>query len=454
MLVTSGPPRPAALLSAGALFAASVAMGFALTVAIVAAGERTGPAPPLDDLKAAFARPDHVPAPKDNPPTPEKIALGKRIFEDPIVSSNGKISCASCHDAKLSFTDGERLGRGVTGRRLSRHTPTLWNAAFSPLLFWDGRAASLEDQAQFPVSHPDEMGSTLDSAAARIAAIPAYREAFAKVFPDDPAPTARTVAMALAAYERTLVSPPTRFDNWIAGDTAALSDAEQRGFAVFAGKARCIACHNGFALTDHGFYDIGLPTADEGRAGIIDLASTRFAFKTPTLREIAWTAPYMHDGSLATLEEVVRHYERGGVNRPSVSQDMPRPLKLTDAERADLLAFLDTLSSEAPPLPSAEPWVLATAGAAPAPPVAAVNVVRQAGKRFAPLHVAIGRDETLTILNDDTRTHNVRIFDPRFDFNSGAQEPGQSVSLRFPGAGTFDAFCGIHPTMRLTIDVK
>jgi cytochrome c peroxidase len=282
-----------------------------------------------------------------------------------------------------------------------------------------------------------------------------YKTAFAQAFPQAGGDiNAELIARAIAAYERTLVSPPTRFDRWIDGDAGALSEAEQRGFAIFTGKGKCSVCHAGFALTDHSFYDIGLPSDDEGRGKIMGLASTRHAFKTPTLRELAWTAPYMHNGSLATLEDVVRFYEAGGVDRPSKASDLARNLQLTDAERQDLLAFLETLSSEAPPEPSQESWVISSAGQPQAPPAASVNVVHQAGKQFTPARVAIKAGETLTVLNDDTRTHNVRIFDPKFDYNSGAQEPRQSLSLTLPGAGTYEAFCGIHPTMRLTIEVR
>lgn len=437
------------------LFAFGIAAGFAAVAGIFAAAQgQQSEAARLQALKASFARPGYVPHPENNPPTPAKIALGKRIFSDPILSVTGKVSCATCHDEKLSFTDGERLGKGVTGKRLVRHSPSLWNSAFSPLLFWDGRANSLEDQARFPVSHPDEMGASLEAGAQSLQKIASYEAAFAEAFPGSVGVSAELVARALAAYERTLISPPTRFDRWVAGDGDALSDAEIRGFAIFTGKGRCSACHNGFAFTDHGFYDIGLPTKDEGRGKIIALGNTNFAFKTPTLREIAWTAPYMHDGSLATLDDVIRHYERGGIKRPTLADDMPKGLKLTDGERRDLLAFLDTLSSETPPEPSRESWVLSSAGRPKPEPVQSVNVVHQAGKRFTPRHVEIAAADGLTVLNDDTRTHNVRIFDPRFDFNSGAQEPRQSLSLRFPGPGTYEAFCGIHPSMRLTIEVK
>jgi len=408
---------------------------------------------PLAALKAKFERPRFVPRPADNPPSPDKVALGQRLFEDKALSSTGAIACASCHDPRLAFSDGEPTGKGVTGKRLARHTPSLWNVAFGPLLFWDGRAATLEEQVRFPVEHVDEMGGTLAAATQRLAMDESYRTAFAAAFPASPEITPRTIAAALAAYERTLVSPPTRFDAWVAGKADALTESEVRGFRLFTGKGRCITCHVGFDFTDHNFYDIGLPGTDLGRGKEIGLAAANHAFKTPTLRELAWSAPYMHDGSLATLEEVVRHYEKGGVARPTRSRDLPRGLRLTDAERADLVAFLQSLSSETPPQPSTEPWV--GGGQPPTlPPPADASVVSQLNKAFTPSRVRLKTGQALTVLNDDIRTHNVRIFHPRLDFNSGAQEPKQSVTLRFPEVGTFEAFCGIHPSMRLTVEVK
>jgi cytochrome c peroxidase len=409
-------------------------------------------ADPLAALKSRFARPTFVPHPAGDPPTPAKVALGRRLFEDKALSATRTIACASCHDPRLSFSDGEPTGKGVTGKRLARHTPTLWNAAFSPLLFWDGRAASLEQQVRFPIEHPDEMGATLDAAAHRLANDEDYRRAFAETFPEAPQVSERNIARALAAYERTLVSPPTRFDVWVAGKADALTEAEVGGFKVFAGKGRCIACHSGFAFTDGNFYDIGLPGTDKGRGREMKLPAADHAFKTPTLRELVWTAPYMHDGSLATLDDVLRHYERGGIARSTRSKDLAASLRLTDEERADLIAFLEALSSETPPQPSNEPWVGAGQPPKPAPPKDA-TVVSQANKLFAPAHVRLKAGQTLTVLNDDTRTHNVRIFHPRLDFNSGAQEPNESVTIQFPLAGTYAAFCGIHPSMRLTVEV-
>jgi cytochrome c peroxidase len=415
------------------------------------------PPEPLAPLKAKFKRPHYVPHPPDNPPTPAKVALGKRLFGEKRLSATGTIACASCHDPLLSFSDGEAIGKGVTGRPLARHTPSLWNVAFSPLLFWDGRASSLEEQVRFPVEHADEMGSTLNAAARRLAEDKSYVRAFAEAFPHSPEVSPDSIAKVLAAYERTLVSPATRFDLWVAGKADALSPSELRGFKLFAGKARCIACHVGFDFSDHNFYDIGLPgdamALDRGRGKQIGLPAADYAFKTPSLRELAWTAPYMHDGSLATLEDVVRFYEGGGVDRPSRSKDLPVQLVLTDDERADLVAFLQTLSSERPPQPSTEPWV-GGGRPEPPPPPADASLVSQLGKVFTPARVRVKARQKLTVLNDDTRTHNVRIFHPKLDFNSGAQEPKDSVTIAFPEPGTYQAFCGIHPSMRLTVEVK
>jgi cytochrome c peroxidase len=412
------------------------------------------PGDPLAKLKATFARPTFVPAPADNPQTPAKIALGKRLFADPELSDTATIACTSCHDPKLAFTDGEATGKGVTGKRLARHTPSLWNVAWAPLLRWDGRAASLEQQVLLPIEHPDEMGTKFGAVVERLARHASYEQAFAAAFPDNPQISEQNVARALAAFERTLVSPPTRFDKWVAGDAAALTASEQNGFAIFTGRGRCINCHTGFAFTDHGFYDIGLPDEDLGRGPVMGLAAVNQAFKVPTLRELAWTAPYMHDGSLGTLDDVVRVYEMGGVDRPTRSKDLPRNMRLTDQERADLVAFLESLSSDAPPRPSTEAWLGAPPAPRSPPPGAPTAVVSQSNKLFTPQRVRLKVGQALTVLNDDTRTHNVRIYHPKLDFNSGAQEPRETITLRFPAPGTFEAFCGIHPSMRLTVEVE
>lgn len=438
---------------------AALAAGFALVVAVTW-GARTqgqdlrGAAARLELAKQSFARPGMLPEPPDNPQTPQKVALGKKLFEDRSLSANGRIACASCHDARLSFADGERTSTGVTGAALKRHSPTLWNVAWAPLLFWDGRAGSLEEQVLGPLEHPDEMGERVDAVVSRLAASAEYKALFAAAFPGSPAITAANLAAAIAAYERTLVSPPTAFDRWIVGDPAALNAAQIRGFALFTGKARCATCHSGFAFTDHGFYDIGLPGADLGRGPVLGVAAVNSAFKTPTLRELVWTAPYMHDGSIATLEQAVRHYERGGERRPTRARELASRIELADRERADLVAFLESLSSRQPPAPSTEPWV---AAGLPRPgaqqPAAVSTTVSQVDKRFSPASIRLRHSQQLEVLNDDSRIHNVRIFDRRLDYNSGAQSPGESVRISFPEAGTYAAFCGIHPTMRLSIEV-
>lgn len=434
-------------------FLAAVAAGLGM-VLLVDAGSVSSQTAELARLRNAFARPSGVPHPADNPPSAARIALGERLFFDPRLSGDGRIACATCHDLKLGLADGVALSTsGATGRTLRRHTPSLWNVAWAPLLMWDGRAETLEAQAALPMSDADEMASSPAQAAARLGADAGMRAAFALAFPEAPEVSPSNLLKALAAYQRTLVSPPTRFDRWVAGDEHVLSAEERAGFSLFAGKAGCISCHIGFSFTDHAFHDIGLPTTDLGRGPVAGIRAVDHAFRTPTLREVAWTAPYMHDGALATLEDVVRHYESGGIARPSRSREMPRPFALTEEERAELVAFLETLSSDAPPRPSQEDWVRRDAPRAEPALSIGTTVISQRNRNFTPAAVRLRGGDTITVLNDDTRTHNIRITSPRMDFNSGAQEPGESITLRFDHAGTFEAHCGIHPTMRLRIVV-
>ena len=403
-------------------------------------------------LKAKFIRPTFVPHPADNPPSPAKVALGKRLFEDRDLSSSGAIACASCHDPKLSFSDGEPRGKGITGKRLVRHTPSLWNVAFSPLLFWDGRAASLEEQVRFPIEHPDEMGDTLDNAVHRFARHESYERDFAASFPDDPNISARNIARALTAYERTLISPPTRFDRWVAGDAGALSPSEIDGLKVFAGKGRCINCHTGFAFTDHNFYDIGLP-------GLTKAAARRSTCAPQTTRSRHRRCANSH-GPRPTCTTAPgprwktssRHYEKGGVQRPTRSKDLPRNLKLTKQERADLIAFLETLSSEPPPQPSTEAWV---GSGNPHPAAAQGHHGGQPGQQ-AVLAGAYSTGRGADAHGSERRHAHPQRAHLRSEarFQLGRQEPNESVTIRFPVPGTFEAFCGIHPSMRLSIDVE
>ena len=406
-----------------------------------------------DDLggrKAAFRRPTSVPFPADNPFSEQKRALGEALFHDKRLSADGSLACASCHERAKGFADGKVQGRGVPGRPLKRHTPTLWNLAWSSPVFWDGRARSLEEQVAGPIESPDEMALPMADAVARLAADPGMVRAFADAFPQAPRVDAANLARAIATYERTFVSPQTRFDRWIAGDQRALTRNEVAGFELFTGKARCANCHSGFAFTDYAFHDIGLPGDDRGRGAVLRLEVAEHAFKTPGLREIGRSAPYMHDGSLATLAGVVRHYAGGVLDRPTVSKDLARGLKLSDAERADLVAFLGTLTSDAEP---ALPEKIVAAKRGPTTPAQQASTVSQDEKTFHPSHVALARGARLWIVNNDTRTHNIRIFDPALDFDSGAQEPGETVQIDFPVVGSFLIFCGIHPKMELYVDV-
>jgi cytochrome c peroxidase len=400
--------------------------------------------------KAQFRRPSSVPFPLDNAFSEQKRALGEVLFHDKRLSVDGSLACASCHERDKGFGDGKVQARGVPGRPLKRHTPTLWNLAWSSAVFWDGRARSLEEQVAGPIESPDEMAQPLAAVIARLSADPAMVAAFAEAFPEAPRLDAKNLAKAIASYERTFVSPETRFDRWIAGDEQALSDGEIAGFRLFTGKARCVSCHSGFAFTDHAFHDIGLPDDDRGRGAVLRLEAAEHAFKTPGLREIGRSAPYMHNGALATLEDVIRHYVSGITERPTLSKDLTRGLTLTDAERADLIAFLGALASEdAPALPAT--IVAATSG--PTGPAEQVSTVSQDDKTFHPAHIALERGARLWIVNNDTRTHNIRVFDPALDFDSGAQEPGETIEIAFPAAGSFLVFCGIHPKMELYVDV-
>lgn len=296
------------------------------------------------ELLADYRRPVSMPTSRGNPLTPEKVSLGQMLFFDPRLSGSGAISCATCHNPALGWSDAQATGLGHMGGRLRRHTPTILNVAYGEPYFWDGRAATLEDQAKGPLTSAAEMNMPAEQAVKRILSIPGYVTAFAYAFPGKSV-SVDTIAAAIASYERTVVSASAPFDKWVAGDESAISDSAKRGFVLFNGKANCAVCHSGWRMTDDGFHDIGMQGTDRGRAevspGIVQL---EHAFKTPTLRNINQRAPYMHDGSLGTLAAVIDHYDNGFVNRPSLDTQMHR-LGLTPEEKADLLAFLDTLTS-------------------------------------------------------------------------------------------------------------
>lgn len=433
-----------------AFLAGMLAAALALTGGSQAQEQAPGAAEAaLAGFRALYRRPDGVPFPEANPPTPAKLALGKKLFSDPALSVNGTIACTSCHDPALGFTDSVPIGRGVAKKPLVRHTPHLWNLAWGAAFFWDGRARTLEEQVRGPIEDPLEMGESLPRLARKLSRDRSYRKAFAAAFPEHSQIGPDQIAAALATHVRSLVSPKTRFDAWAEGYEAALNAEEKAGFALFNGRAGCSNCHSGWAFTDRAFHDIGLPGNDLGRGKVIGLPAADHAFQTPSLRELAWTAPYMHDGSLATLDAVLDHYDHGVVQRPSLSPDLKR-VTLTEPERAVLLAFLATLSSENPPVPAP----LVAVGPAAAPAAREGTVISQRDKLFQPSAVRVHAGQSLTIVNDDVRTHNVRLDTGPRPFNSGAQEPGQSVTLPFARPGRYELYCGIHPAMRLDVSVE
>lgn len=427
-----------------AAFVCGALAGCVAAFAAVAQGEPTD----LAELKAKFRRPAAIPFPSSNPFSEAKRALGDTLFHDKRLSADGTYACATCHDRDKGFSDGRMTAIGVPGRPLARHTPTLWNLAWAKDVFWDGRARSLEEQAAGPIVAPDEMGQPIAPLIARLAADKDYARSFAKAFPKQPRVGEDNLKKAIATYERTLVSPEIRFDRWVAGDAQAISAQETEGFRLFTGKAGCANCHAGWAFTDYAFYDIGLPGDDRGRGAVLRLEQAEHAFKVPSLREVGRRAPYMHDGSLATLPDVVRHYAGGITDRPTLPPDL-RKITLSADEQAALVAFLGTLTTDGDPQP---PPAIVAEKSRPVPAAHATSV-SQHDKMFTPTHVRVRRGEKLWILNNDSRTHNVRVFDPKLDFDSGAQEPGETVQIVFPKSGSYLVFCGIHPKMELTVDV-
>jgi len=292
--------------------------------------------------------------PDENPFTPAKAELGKLLFFDKRLSSDGSVACASCHDPSKGFTDGAANSLGIGGQRGGRSAPTVINRAYSTLQFWDGRAPTLEEQAKGPIANPIEM--TVDKATdlahgnvvKRLKAVPGYAARFKKVFGTADV-TIDQVAQAIATFERTVLSGNSPYDRYQAGDEKALTPAQRRGMDVFFKKAACDSCHLGFNFTDGSFENIGIgmdrPDPDLGRYLVTHREEEKGAFKTPTLREIEHTAPYMHDGSLRSLEEVVEHYDKGGIKNPQLNQRI-KPLHLTPQEKSDLVAFLKALSGE------------------------------------------------------------------------------------------------------------
>jgi cytochrome c peroxidase len=293
---------------------------------------------------AEFKVPSGLPAiiyPSDNPMTAEKVALGSQLYFDPRLSRDGTVSCATCHDPAKGWSNGEAVATGVGGQKGGRSAPSVINTTFQTFQFWDGRMDTLEQQALGPIQNPIEMNMTLPEVVAKLNAIPGYKSQFQKVFKTDV--TADGISKAIAAFERTVLSGDAPYDRFTAGDKKALSPAAARGWALFFGAARCSSCHSGPNFTDNAFHNIGVgmnkKEPDPGRFDASKLEGDKGAFKTPSLRDIARSAPYMHDGSQKTLEEVVVHYNKGGIQNEYLDEEI-FPLKLTKEQITDLVTFL------------------------------------------------------------------------------------------------------------------
>lgn len=397
-----------------------------------------------------FARPDAVPVPEANVATPAQVALGAALFNDTRLSRDGSASCATCHDPARSFTDGESRGKGVAGVTLRRNTPSLWNLAWGESLFWDGRAATLEEQARGPIEHPLEMDRKLSDVVPVLKNDPITAAAFNGAFGTGGV-TEENILKALAAFERTLVSPRTRFDRWVEGDANALTPTEIKGFELFRGRAGCSKCHSGWRFTDEGYHDIGMPsTADKGRGEIADAPRMDNAFKTPSLRELAWTAPYMHDGSLGTIEAANDHYFGGVEERASISPDIPLIIPVFTAERQAITAFLRTLSSETPPEPISLPQIVQADVRTSAVRASEVTI---RGRRFVPAAVRVGKGQSLGIRNEDGRNHELRGEGPGITSSADRIENGGGATLTFARAGSYTVASPIHPGLRLRVEV-
>jgi cytochrome c peroxidase len=303
---------------------------------------------PSESAPRLVALPQAVPSPKTNPTTDAKVALGERLFFDPRLSGNNEMSCATCHIPTKAFGDGLARAVGARGKELPRNTPTVLNVGFHRSFFWDGRSASLEEQALVPIQAQDEMHQDLASLVRELRAVPEYARDFPRVFGQSVNP--QDVARALAAYQRTLISRDSAFDRYLAGDRSALSVDARRGLELFENDADCIRCHHGPLLSDGEFYRLGTSFDDPGRAAVTGDDADLYKFRTPSLRDVAHTGPYMHNGSKQTLTAVVEFYLRGVPRRGP--DNLPIDVEpLTHVSYADidaLVAFLESLSGNLP----------------------------------------------------------------------------------------------------------
>jgi len=285
------------------------------------------------------------PVPTDNPLTAARVALGRRLFFDPILSADRSVACASCHLPRFAFASPDRVSVGIRGQRGIRNAPSLLNVAYAAPLFWDGRAPTLEQQALLPIQNPAELGSKLDAVVARLQADAEYARDFSAAYGG---PASRvSLARALASFQRVLLSGNSPVDRFRASDSSALTTEQRQGLWLFESKGRCWRCHSGRNFTDNRFHNTGVSWGraplDLGRFAVTHKQADRGRFKTPTLRNVALTAPYMHDGSLPDLKQVVEFYNRGaGANEHL--DPLLRPLNFSPQEVAQLVAFLGALT--------------------------------------------------------------------------------------------------------------
>ncbi len=302
----------------------------------------------LTEKRRLAPLPEFAPSPEENPTTPEKIALGKQLFFDPRLSGDNKMSCATCHLPEKAFGDGLMQAKGHGDKTLKRNSQTLLNVAFYDRYFWDGRVKTLEEQALGPIQSPDEMNQEIGELEKELRAITGYVTQFREVFGSEV--NRDGIAKSLAAFQRTLITKPSPFDRYLSGDKNAISAEAKRGLDLFVGSSGCIRCHHGLLLSDSDFYRLGVSFKDRGLAEITKMPEDQGKFRTPTLRNVAQTGPYMHNGSLKTLDDVVTFYYRGVPKRtPDYLPLDIEPLSgQSFSEISDLVAFLKSLTGEAP----------------------------------------------------------------------------------------------------------
>ncbi len=293
----------------------------------------------------SWLRPDVIPAPADNPITKEKVLLGKLLFFDKRLSRSDTISCATCHNPRLGWSDGQAKAIGEQNRVGRRNSPTIINSAYQDSYFHDGRADTLEEQAIGPIEAEVEMNMPIDKLVKKLKNIKGYRELFFKAFGEEGI-SKDTIAKAIASFERTIISPEAAFDRWIAGDKDAISADAKEGFDIFLNVGKCESCHNGFNFTNGSFNNVGL--GDRNDLGLYEITKSKIwygSFKTPTLRDIEKSGPYFHDGSVKELEEAVRLCGNGGRRPVQLRSPFFRDRKLDTYEVKKIVSFLKTLTS-------------------------------------------------------------------------------------------------------------